>query len=259
MSSRDTLTGGPQKAFPSTIWSDVLQAGDPDSPEQRQRLNQLVRAYWKPVYAYIRSAWRKTNEDAKDLTQAFFTHVLEKRTLERARPELGSFRGYLKKALKHFLIDAERSAAARRPEKPLFRLEATGDQLDRLVPAAPGETPDEAYDREWFRCLLEPSLRDLKALLARDGKSVYYDVLRLYLIDPVIAPQMASRSVSHAGRTIEVPTYRDVAAKLGLKETDVVNYLALCRRELRRILAERVREYVATEGDVPAELQAFLR
>ena len=35
------------------------------------------------------------------------------------------------------------------------------------------------------------------------------------------------------------PTYRDLAAKFGLKETDVTNYLAAARRELRRALAER--------------------
>jgi RNA polymerase sigma-70 factor (ECF subfamily) len=259
MATRDTVLGGPQKAFPSTIWSDVLGAADPASPERRRRLNELVRAYWKPVFAYIRSSWRKPVEDAKDLTQAFFAYVLEKRTLERLRPELGSFRGYLKLALKHFLIDAERSASARRPEKPLFRLEATAEQLDRLVPAAPGESPEEAYDRQWFRCLLEAAIRELKEKLAGGGKAVYFEVMRLYLIDPVLAPQSVSRSVSHAGETFEVPTYRDVAARLGIKETDVLNYLAFCRRELREILRARIRDYVATDGDVPAELQAFLK
>jgi RNA polymerase sigma factor (sigma-70 family) len=259
MATRDTVIGGSQKDFPSTIWSDVLGAGDPSSPDQRKRLNDLVRAYWKPVFAYIRSAWRKPVEDAKDLTQAFFTYVLERKTLERLRPERGSFRGYLKLALKHFLIDAERSASARRPEKPLFRLEATAEQLDRLVPVAPDESPEEAYERQWFRCLLEPAIHELKDRLAKDEKAVYFEVLRLYLIDPALAPRTVGRSVSHAGGTFEVPTYRDVAARLGIKETDVLNYLAYCRRALREILTARIRDYVATEGDVPAELEAFLK
>ena len=81
------------RRFPSTIWEDVLAAGDPARPEHRERLEELMRTYWKPVFAYIRSVWKKPVEESKDLTQDFFTRILEKEYLGRLRPELGSFSG----------------------------------------------------------------------------------------------------------------------------------------------------------------------
>src|SRR5262245_9712599 len=106
MTDRDTSIGGSRKGFPTTIWSDIIAAGDSSDPQSRDRLDRLLRTYWKPVFAYVRSSWRKPVEDAKDLTQAFFASVLQKGYLSRLDPDRGSFRGYLKKALKHFLIDA---------------------------------------------------------------------------------------------------------------------------------------------------------
>jgi hypothetical protein len=100
-------------------------------------MNALLRDYWKPVFAYIRAAWRKPVEDARDLTQAFFARLLEKGYLGTLRPDAGSFRGYLKTALRHFLVDAERAADARRPEKPILSLDLP---LDHLEPGRPPPT-----------------------------------------------------------------------------------------------------------------------
>jgi RNA polymerase sigma-70 factor (ECF subfamily) len=247
----DTVMGGPGREFPATIWSDVLAAGDPENARHRERLEQLMRAYWKPVYGYIRTAWRRSVEDSKDLTQAFFAHVLQKGFLARARAERGSFRGYLKQALKNFRIDAERSAAARRPERPVFPLEPGTDDAEGMVPPTPGETAEQVYDRQWFRCLLDASIEDLRASLDRNGRAAYYEVLRAYLIDPIVSGHTGAGGSS-------VPTYAEVAGRLGLRESDVLNYLAHCRRELRRLLRERIRAYVGGEGEVDAELGRFM-
>lgn len=256
MSSHDFILGGPQR-FPSTIWSDVLAAGDPSNPSNRDRLNLLVQGYWRPVYTFIRAAWHRSGEDAKDLTQAFFTHVLEKGYIGRMRPDRGSFRAYLKQALRHFLVDAQRSAALRKPEKPLFRLDNPPGEMDRLAPASPDDSPEEAYDREWFRCLLDSSLQELRSRLVAKGKSVHYEVLRIYLIDPSGLPPSPRDSVRIGETTQELPTYSAVAQLLGIRETDVCNYLNYCRRALREILKQRIRDYVDTDGEVESELKAF--
>jgi RNA polymerase sigma-70 factor (ECF subfamily) len=178
-------TEGPYRPFPTTIWSDILAAGDPASPECRPRLELLIRTYWTPVYAYVRAAWHKSNEDAKDLTQAFFAHLLEKKYLSNVRPERGTFRGYLKQALRHFLIDADRASRSRRPDGPLLRLGESPDEIDRISPPSPGDTPEKAFDREWFRRLIDDAIGVLKERLAADGKSVYVDVFQAYCLDPV--------------------------------------------------------------------------
>ena len=250
----DTSLGGPARSFPTTAWSDILAAGDAGRPDRAERLGRLLAQYWKPVYVYIRAAWRKPVEDAKDLTQAFFAHLLETDTLARVRADRGSFRAYLKGALKYFLINAGRAEAVRRPATALVSLDARPEELDRLGPAAPDETPERAYDRQWFRCLVDAALDALRDRLSRDGKAVYFDVLSAYVLEPE-----AEAAPAPAGGTADgAPGYRDVAARLGIRETDVRNHLAACRRELRAILADKIREYSDTEADVQSELQALL-
>jgi RNA polymerase sigma-70 factor (ECF subfamily) len=39
--------------FPTTHWSQVLQAGDPAAPEARAALEGLCRNYWLPLYAVL--------------------------------------------------------------------------------------------------------------------------------------------------------------------------------------------------------------
>src|SRR6185436_21073603 len=100
-----TQIGGGDGAYPSTSWTLLRAAADRSSEEWRSRLGTLLQAYWKPVYQSIRARWRKSNEDAKDLTQGFFALLMESNDFARVTREHGTFRSYLKTALDHFLID----------------------------------------------------------------------------------------------------------------------------------------------------------
>src|SRR5262245_49166512 len=94
----DTSLGGIVAAFPQTTWGFVARfAGPPEVVSDGVGI--LAGRYWKPVYRFIRSAWAKGNEDAKDLTQAFFVWLIEGDALRRYRPGRGSFRSYLKALL----------------------------------------------------------------------------------------------------------------------------------------------------------------
>lgn len=246
---KDTDIGGGRRRFPTTIWSNILEAADPASPKNRQQLEELLHTYWKPVYLHIRLAWRKPVEDAKDLTQAFFSHVLEKEFLSRLKPGMGSFRSYLKRSVTNFVIDMERSAASRRPGGPMFSLEAAPGELEAIGPASPDESPDRAYDREWFDCLFDAALKQLQRDLEKEGKKVYFEVFRLYCLEPLRSEQPDAVP----------PTYKEIAVKLRLKETDVRNYLTACRRLLQQILRERIREYALSEDEVERELEMALK
>ncbi len=258
MKPNDTSMGGVPRGFATTIWSDILAAGDAASPEHRAALDRLVPTYWKPVYAYIRMAWNKSVEDAKDLTQEFFARFLEAGYLARLRPELGSFRAYLKRALKHFLVDSKRAEAARRPVTPAFHLDAVPGELEKLGLAAPGETPDRAYDREWFRCLFHSSVDALSRSLEAEGKSAYFAVFRSYCLDPLRADDAAQRSTVIRGEPGPTPTYREIATRMGLRETDVVNYLHHCRALLRQIIKEQIRNYASTDAEAEQEYLEFV-
>jgi RNA polymerase sigma-70 factor (ECF subfamily) len=256
--THDTNLGGVARTFPTTVWSDILAAANPNSPQYRECLDRLFRVYWKPVYAYVRAAWRKSNEDAKDLTQAFFTHLLEKDTMARLRPERGSFRGYVKIALSHFLIDADRHESVRRPKGPVFHLDAREAELDRIEPAAPGDTPEKVYDREWFRSVLDRAVDDLRIELVQEGKATWFDIFRMYCLEPGGLASGTRETVVMGDETPGI-TYDLVARRFGVSETQVRHYLAHCRGALRRLLRKRVREYTAREEDVDPELQAVLK
>lgn len=241
----ETDIGGPGGQFPSTAWSDVLRLADTQDPAYRERLDRLLRIYWKPVYIYIRLSWHQSIEDAKDLTQAFFARMVEKEYLSRIAAERGSFRGYLKVALKHFLLNCRKSKEAHSPDGRAVSLDAAEAELQALERAIPGGSPESAYDDQWRKCLLDASIDALRERLDREGKSVQFQVFRAYCLEP---GEIAEESA----------TYEGVAERLGLQRWEVRKSLAYCRQQLLEILRARVRDYVTTDEDLELELKAIL-
>ena len=90
------IGGGGGGHFPPTHWSAVLAARSDDPGERSRALDLLIAAYWKPVYKYIRIRWNKPREDAQDLTQEFFTRVIEKGFLDRYDPAKARLRTFLR-------------------------------------------------------------------------------------------------------------------------------------------------------------------
>ena len=108
----ETAIGGAAREFPRTRWT--LVASSRESAEARRRaLEELLAAYWKPLYAYAR---RKglTIESAKDAVQAFLAELLERDFLASLDPARGSLRGYLKTSLANFLVNQHESAVAQK-------------------------------------------------------------------------------------------------------------------------------------------------
>src|SRR5690349_8620463 len=99
-----TMTGS--SAFPTTRWTMVVAAGDPQRKEARSALVSLCETYWYPLYAYLRRRGYPPDQ-AQDLTQEFFVRLLEGRYLDRADPEKGRFRSFLLVSLKFFVADEE--------------------------------------------------------------------------------------------------------------------------------------------------------
>src|SRR6266436_2372002 len=100
MSSRTSSDEAP-RTFPHTRWSVVLAATLKNSSESAAALEAICRAYWHPLYAYVRRCGQSPH-DAQDLTQEFFRHMLEKRWLDSVDREKGKLRSFLIVALKSF-------------------------------------------------------------------------------------------------------------------------------------------------------------
>src|SRR5437867_7947184 len=97
-------------AFVTTHWSVVLEAQG-ESPAAQEALEKLCRAYWRPIYSFLRRQGIGP-EEPEDITQGFFAQLLERRSLSAVRKEKGRLRSYLLGALKYFLADEQRRAMA---------------------------------------------------------------------------------------------------------------------------------------------------
>src|SRR5580693_9867296 len=106
--------GGPNGHFPSTQFS-LLEAAGSGAALPNAALERVSELYWKPVYRFIRSKFRKDNEDAKDLTQSFFTSAIQRDFFARFDPAKASFRTYLRMAVERFA--ANQHAAATRQKR----------------------------------------------------------------------------------------------------------------------------------------------
>ena len=93
--------------FTSTRWTMVLDAGQSQTPpdDALRALSELCRIYWRPIFLFLRRQGSNP-DDAQDLTQGFFAHLIESRAYARADPDKGRFRSFLLGALKHFVAHA---------------------------------------------------------------------------------------------------------------------------------------------------------
>src|SRR4051794_5020106 len=92
--------------FAETAWSVVLAAGNASEPRAGDALAELCQVYWPPVYGYLRRRGYN-RDDAQDLTQNFFQHLIEDKTMRRAAPGRGRFRSFLLGALTRCLADEQ--------------------------------------------------------------------------------------------------------------------------------------------------------
>jgi len=228
--------------FPSTLWTQILQAQQGTPETRHAALDRLFHAYWRPVYASIRYGWNKKPEEAKDLTQDFIMLLLEQEFWKAVDPAQGRFRGYLKTALKHFLINETRDQARlkRGGGKSIISL----DQIEEFTrPSYQGRTPEEILDEEWVRTVLVRALEKIQEEFTKSKKEKHAEILRLYYFaDPDREP----------------PTYSEIAASLGLTEANVGYYLHEIRSQLRKRVEEIILEYAVDDGDMREETRFIL-
>jgi RNA polymerase sigma factor (sigma-70 family) len=235
--------------FPLTRRSVVIaiSARDADPEVRRQAWEALVASYWRPVYKVLRVRWGLPREDAEDWTQDFFASALAKGTFERYDPAKARFRTYLRTCLDGFAAN-ERKAARRLKRgggQALLSLDFEGAEEElRRHGAGEGLDVEEYFHREWVRALFGLAVEDLRQWAERIGKPVHFRLFERYDLEGADAP----------GR----PSYAELAAEHGLPVTQVTNYLSAVRRELRRLVLERLRELTATEEEFRAEARLIL-
>lgn len=218
----------------TTLWSAVLAAADPAHPDRRAALERLAQAYWRPVYAMVRGMGAKPDE-AGDLTQEFFTRLMEKETLAVVDPARGRFRAFLKTAVRNFLANEWERRTAIKRGGAVRTLSLDVEEGERLLEPAVYDDPGRGFDRQWAIELLQAAIQRLE----RELSGPLFDAVRSAF--SLAAP--------------EPPTHARIAADLKISEQDVANFLFRARRRLRDILRERVLESVESADQVDDEIR----
>ena len=223
--------------FPTTRRSVVLALASDDAAARTRAFDTLVALYWKPLYKYARVAWRRSREDAEDLTQSFFTRAFEKESLATYDAAKASFRTFLR-----LLFDRSIS----NENKAGTRLKRGGGEVHLDFESAEEEigresshtvTPEQYFQAEWVRSVFGVSLERLRERC----DATDFGLFEAYDLDD-------DRTVS----------YRELATRFGLTETTVTNHLAATRRRFREIVLDTLREVTATDAEFRAEAKSLL-
>lgn len=242
----DTLLSGSHEQFPLTRWSALVAVRSENAEERQRSFAVLIAAYWKPVYKYLRLKWRKSNEDAKDLTQGFFALAMEKNYFQSYDAAKARFRTFLRTCLDGYVANVNKAEQRlkRGGQAQILSLDFESAEGElRHVEIADGENIEEYFEKEWLRSLFSLALETLRTECEARQRQVHFRLFERYDLEERPAQRL---------------TYDQLAAEFGLSTTSVTNYLALVRRELRRILLEKLRELTSSEEEFQQEARAVL-
>jgi RNA polymerase sigma factor (sigma-70 family) len=231
--------------FATTRWSVVLSCADSgiESAAAHDALSELCKTYWRPIFTYI---WRRGHsiQDAEDLTQDFFTSLLQGPLLRRADPERGRFRSLLLKALQDFLGHAHEKLHTRKRGGGMkfvswddWMAEAPS-QLSFSAQALNSWSPEQLFDLRWAATVVEQALRRLREECASKRRLRLFETLSVYLT---------------TDRT-DV-SYHNLATTLGITESAVKKQLHNLRRRYRWLICEEVAQTLENPSDVEGEIR----
>src|ERR1700729_986371 len=227
---------GPSR-FPTTRWTLVIAAADPQRKEARAALISLCENYWYPLYAYLRRRGYPADQ-AQDLTQEFFTRVLEGRYLDRADPEKGRFRSFLLTSLKFFVADEEdRQRAHKRGGGAVMSLEFSSGEGRYQREPAHNETPEWIFERRWALSVLDRVVDKLRDEFVRHGRPEHFERLKVFLLGQSDAP------------------YAGLAREMNTSEGALKVAIHRLRKRYRELFRQEIADTVADPAEVESELR----
>jgi RNA polymerase sigma-70 factor (ECF subfamily) len=228
--------------FATTHWSLVLAAARDEDRDGRRAMESLCQQYWYPLYVFVRRRGYPA-EDAQDLTQGFFTRLLDNGDVALASPARGLFRSFLLTSLQHFLINEfDRGRALKRGGGVhISSIDMTDAEERYVAEPASDVSPDDQFHRKWAQELLDRALQQTRLEYERGGKQALF----------------ARLSELMTG-TEANDSHRRAAAALGMTEGAVKVAVHRMRRRFRDVLRSQIMETV-DEDEVDEEIAFLIR
>jgi len=234
--------------FRTTRWNVVLLSAQRQAPGFQSALGELYEIYRYPLYAYVRRRGR-TPEEAQDLIQGFFLHLLERKTLARADPLKGKFRFFLLGSLQNYLsIEAERARCLKRGGAISFVSLDMQDAEERYrLEPVDALTPEKVFAARWAIALLGQAMSYLQQEYAFEGKAATFEALKPF-IDPING---------HESRSYEQTAYK-LQISVGAVKTLIHRLRKRYSLRLREEIARTVSDPEQVDEEIYALCQALL-
>lgn len=215
----------------------------PDAHRERA-LDDICRTYWFPLYAFARGRGASP-DDAADLTQGFFSSVLQTDFFAKAEPGRGKMRTFLLAAFTRFLSNAHRDSTRlkRGGGHDTVSIEMSGGE-ERLAAVQVGKSIESLYDKHWALTLIDTAMSALRATYASRGKEGHFAAL-----EPLLHGEADEATYAQAAN--------DLRLSINAARMEVFRMRKKFRVELRRTIADTLNEPSAE--DIEEELNALKR
>jgi DNA-directed RNA polymerase specialized sigma24 family protein len=225
--------------FPATRLSAIERIRDANPDARREAFGDLVDGYWKPVYKHLRLTWRLDAEEARDLTQGFFTDAFQKAWLERYEPGKARFRTFVRVCADRFVMNMRQSSSRLKRGGGVQTLPLDFDGAEREVASRPQgamSDPDELFHQEFVRALFDKAVQDVRAEYEERGRPIPFALFERYDLAP-------SEGVSYA----------QLAEEFHLTQAQVTNNLAQVRRRFRECALDALKGLCGSDREFRRE------
>jgi RNA polymerase sigma-70 factor (ECF subfamily) len=234
-------TPGRSTDFPATHWSMVVRSGRTNTTEAAPALERLCRAYWYPLYAFVRRRGLDAH-GAEDSTQNFFTHLFEKDALRSVDREKGKFRSFLLAALTNFLANEwNREHSQKRGGGRIVSWDAINAEELYLHEPAAFVSPEKLFERRWAFVIIDRALDRLRQEYADSAREKVFGLLH-----------------AHLTQQIEAGFYEKIAPLLNMGAGAVKVALHRLRRRFGELLRSEIAYTVSGPDEVEEEIRHLL-
>ena len=220
----------------------LAAGGEHDATATRRALEELIQAYWFPLYAFVRRQGCQPAA-AEDLVQGFLTRLLEKDDLSRVDRSKGRFRSFLLAAMKNFMANerARDRALKRGGGVRVLALDSLDAEARYAVEPAEEMTPERLFDRRWALAVLDQVLARLRREFIDAGNGALFETIK-----DCLTPDRG-----------KLP-YAQLARRLGMTEGALKVAVHRMRRRYRDLLRHEIAQTVETPAQVDEEIAYLL-
>ena len=225
-------------AFPTTHWTLVQAVQSGNSEAAAEALEALCKGYWYPIYAFLRRSGVSI-QDAEDVTQEFFQHLVTDEAIYTARQEAGKLRSLLLGVLKRVMSRRARRDGAQKRGGGVLHVSFDEMDAEERYAREPQDRrdPEWLFTHAWAQDLLARVREKLRVAYSASGRAEVFDVLLPFLM-----------------WDNEPPSHGEIAQQIGTSEGGSRILIHRLRGKFRDLLREEVAKTVLEPAEISAEM-----